>query len=48
MKAASKLHEVRTFLPQQRSEPELIALASQPWFLERVFDIYLWEMGAEG
>jgi hypothetical protein len=48
-KAASRLHEVRGFLPLwHRSEAELTALASQPWFLERVFDIYLWEMGGEG
>jgi hypothetical protein len=48
-KAASRLREVRAFLPSwHRTELELTALASHPWFLERVFDIYLWEMGGEG
>ena len=46
--AASRLHVVRIFLPQGHgTKAELTALASQPWFLERVFDIYLWEMGGE-
>ena len=48
-KAASRLHEVRAFLPSWHgSDEELNSLAKQPWFLERVFDIYLWEMGGEG
>lgn len=48
-KAACRLHEVRSFLPLwHQTEAELKALALQPWFLERVFDIYLWEMGGEG
>jgi len=42
--AASRLPDVRAFLPWHRTEEELMALASQQWFLERVFDIYLWEM----
>jgi hypothetical protein len=47
--AAARLHEVRTFLPPwHRTEAELRALVSEPWFRERVFDIYLWEMGGEG
>jgi hypothetical protein len=48
-KAASRLHEIRRFLPHwHRKENELTALALQEWFLERVFDIYLWELGGEG
>jgi hypothetical protein len=44
--AASRLPIVRRFLPQgYGTKAELTALASRPWFLERVFDIYLWEMG---
>jgi hypothetical protein len=46
--AASRLREIRSFLPYDRTEAELTTLASQPWFVERVFDIYLWEMGGEG
>jgi hypothetical protein len=47
--AASRLHEVRSFLPPWHgTDAEFQALASEPWFLERVFDIYLWEMGGEG
>ena len=45
--AASRLHLVRKFLPQPATKAQLSAFASQPWFLERVFDIYLWEMGGE-
>lgn len=29
----------------RRKSPPLATLVSQPWFLERVFDIYLWEFG---
>jgi hypothetical protein len=48
-KAASRLPEVKAFLPPwHRTEAELTQLAAQPWFLERVFDIYLWERGGEG
>jgi hypothetical protein len=44
--AGSRLHVVRAFLPSSfAKKAELMALASQPWFLERVFDIYLWETG---
>jgi hypothetical protein len=39
---------VKTFVPHQQTEAELTALAAREWFLERVFDIYLWELGAEG
>jgi len=46
--AASRLSEVKTFVPHQQTEAELTALAAREWFLERVFDIYLWELGAEG
>jgi hypothetical protein len=47
--AASRLPEVKAFLsPWHRTKTELRELASQPWFLERVFDIYLWEIGGKG
>lgn len=46
--AASRLHSVRRFLPQAYgTKEELITLALRQWFLERVFDIYLWEIGGE-
>lgn len=45
--AASRLHVVRKFLPQAATKSQLSDFASHPWFLERVFDIYLWEMGGE-
>jgi hypothetical protein len=28
------------------SDPELVALANEVWFTERVFDLFLWEIGA--
>lgn len=48
-KAASRLNEVRAFLtPWDGSAAELMAITAEPWFLERVFDTYLWEMGGQG
>jgi len=29
------------------SDDALLAMAKEPWFLERVFDIFLWEVGAD-
>jgi hypothetical protein len=29
------------------SDDELLTMAKEPWFLERVFDIFLWEVGVE-
>lgn len=29
------------------SDDELLAMAKELWFLERVFDIFLWEVGAD-
>ncbi len=47
--AASRLPEARAFIPKWHgTDAELLALASQPWFIERVFDIYLWERGVSG
>jgi hypothetical protein len=46
--AASRLHILRAFLPPwYATKADLKVLASRPWFLERVFDIYLWETGGE-
>jgi len=46
---AARLLEARPFIPGwDGTDAELLALASEPWFLERVFDIYLWERGGEG
>lgn len=48
-KAASRLRDVLTFFSHwHQTEADLASLASQAWFLERVFDIYLWELGGEG
>ena len=47
-KAAARLGEVRAFLPWYQTEAQLTGLASQPWFLERVFDTYLWGKGGGG
>lgn len=47
--AASRLSSLRAFLPRPvPSEAEVHALAGHTWFQERVFDIYLWELGDEG
>lgn len=27
------------------SDEELVRRAKEPWFLERVFDVFLWEIG---
>jgi hypothetical protein len=46
--ASSRLREVKAFLPPcHRTETDLATLVSQSWFLERVFDTYLWEIGGE-
>ncbi|MGZ0079706.1 hypothetical protein [Methylomonas sp. YC3] len=46
--AASRLIEIRGFLPAWHVDEETMSkLTRQPWFLERVFDIYLWEAGGE-
>ena len=46
--AASRLIEIRGFLPAPHVDEEALSkLTRQPWFLERVLDIYLWEAGGE-
>ena len=47
--ASAKLIEIRSFLPAWHVDEEaMLKLTKQPWFLERVFDIFLWEVGGEG
>lgn len=44
--AVAKLPAVREFIPSNRpSAGELGILAHEAWFKERVFDIFLWEVG---
>lgn len=44
--AASRLNEIRPFLPNWHDPEEYLkSIPGEPWFLERVFDIYLWENG---
>lgn len=48
VKAVSRLHEIREFLPLcHGSVEEVTTLTSKSWFIERVFDTFLWEMGAK-
>jgi hypothetical protein len=47
-RAAKRMPQIRAFFPPvHASHRKLHALARQPWFLERVFDIYLWEIGGK-
>ncbi len=47
--AVMRLNEVRPFLPAwYASDQHLLRIARRKWFRERVFDIYLWEVGGEG
>lgn len=46
--AANRLPEARGFLPLKYQESRLDALITKRWFVDRIFDIYLWEAGAEG
>lgn len=44
--AVLELPKVRAFLPGATPpDKDLLKLVNQPWFLERVFDIHLWELG---
>jgi hypothetical protein len=46
--AVEELPGARVFLPRcGLSDNKLLALVRTSWFRERVFDIYLWERGAE-
>ena len=46
--AAKRLPEAASFLPTTCRNKKLDALIRNKSFVERVFDIYLWETGAEG
>jgi len=47
--ASANLVNMRSFFPAWHADSESMStLFGQPWFLERVFDIYLWEMGGDG
>ncbi|MBX3608978.1 MAG: hypothetical protein KF871_03710 [Hydrogenophaga sp.] len=46
--AAIRLPKIRAFLPADAPDDDrLLALVQRPWFTERVFDIYLWELGGD-
>lgn len=46
--AASRLPMGRIFMPScSLTNRELLQLAKMPWFKERVFDIFLWELGGD-
>lgn len=45
--AASRLVEMQFFPVGQESERALVVLIREAWFLERIFDIYLWERAGE-
>lgn len=48
LKAVRELPKARAFLPGATPPDEkLLQLVQQTWFLERVFDIHLWELGGE-
>lgn len=47
--AVSQLPNGRLFMPFcSLTDDELRQLANSPWFKERVFDIFLWEVGGDG
>lgn len=49
LRAVNELPKVRSFLPGATPpDTRLLALVNKPWFRERVFDIYLWELGGDG
>jgi hypothetical protein len=44
--ATRKLPKVKAFMhPSIRFDPKLVKTIREPWFKERVFDLYLWETG---
>ena len=48
-KAIANLPTGRAFMPKTTlTDTDLTKLAKQSWFKERVFDIFLWEVGGEG
>lgn len=47
--AADQLPNGRMFMPKWSiSDIELLRMAKETWFMERVFDIFLWEIGGNG
>lgn len=49
VKAVIQLPQVRASMPAWRmSDETLLRMVRRPWFTERVFDIYLWELGSDG
>ncbi len=49
VQAVNRLPEVRAFLPGDTpADAKLLELVNKQWFLERVFDLYLWELGGDG
>jgi hypothetical protein len=48
-RASELLREIQPFLAAWHKSKESIGeLTREVWFLERVFDIYLWELGGDG
>jgi hypothetical protein len=46
--AVKELPKARLFMRlSQAPDPELLRMAHETWFVERVFDIFLWEVGAK-
>lgn len=44
--AVRRLPSIRSFLPASTpSDNKLLSIVTKPWFGERVFDTYLWELG---
>lgn len=49
LNAVNELPKVRAFLPGDTpADDQLLTLVSNEWFRERVFDLYLWELGGDG
>lgn len=49
LNAVNELPKIRAYLPGDTpADKQLLSLVRKPWFRERVFDIYLWELGGDG
>jgi hypothetical protein len=49
LNAVNELPKVRAFLPRDTpDDDQLLTLVRKKWFRERVFDLYLWELGGDG
>jgi hypothetical protein len=47
--AVKQLPTIMSFLPASTPPAgKLLSIVTTPWFAERVFDIYLWELGGDG